>query len=215
MIGLQAAGATGRPPLNVERRPPVRFSYAMNSWQLRCRIMLVKARPPTTKTFLSYCFSFSTSERKSLSPPTITYALMWRVRERHFEGVEGEVDVRPVLVAAGRQIALHQPDGVLREMAAVLARARPVGIGDFGDHLTALLQGVEDSADVEILSERRFDADFDVVEVDEDGDVETVLMGQLKSFQLSIFYVPRGAPAPQGRDDHPRELATLHDRAYA
>ena len=48
----------------------------MNSWQLRCRIMLVKARPPTTKTFLSYCFSFSTSERKSLSPPTITYALM-------------------------------------------------------------------------------------------------------------------------------------------
>jgi hypothetical protein len=44
----------------------------MNSWQLRCRIMLVNARPPTTNTFLSYCFSFSTSDRKSLSPPTMT-----------------------------------------------------------------------------------------------------------------------------------------------
>jgi hypothetical protein len=89
-------------------------------------------------------------------------------------------------------------------MAAVLARARPVGIGDLGDHLTPLLQGVEDSADVEILSERRFDADFDVVEVDEDGDVETVLMGQLKSFQLSIFYtMPRGAPAPRGAGRSP------------
>ncbi len=49
-----------------------RFSYAMNSWQFRCRMMLVKARPPTTKTFLLYCLSFSTSDRKSLSPPTMT-----------------------------------------------------------------------------------------------------------------------------------------------
>ena len=138
-----------------------------------------------------------------------------RVRERHFEGVEGEVDVRSVFVAAGRQIALHQPDGVLREMPAVLARARPVGIGDLGDHLTPLLQGVEDSADVEILSERRFDADFDVVEVDEDGDVETVLMGQLKSFQLFILILCReGRRRLSGRDDHPRELAMLHDLAY-
>ena len=47
-------------------------------------------------------------------------------------------------------------------------------------------------------------ADFDVVEVDEDGDLETVLMGQLKSFQLSIFYfVPRGAPAPRGAGRSP------------
>ena len=44
----------------------------MNSWQLRCRMTLVNARPPTTNTFLSYCFSFSTSDRKSLSPPTMT-----------------------------------------------------------------------------------------------------------------------------------------------
>ena len=49
----------------------------MNWWQFRCRTALVKARPPTTKTFLSYCWSFSTRAMKSLSPPTITNALMW------------------------------------------------------------------------------------------------------------------------------------------
>ena len=37
---------------------------------------------------------------------------------------------------------------------------------------------VEDGADVEILTKRGFDAKLDVVEVDEYGDVETVLMGQ-------------------------------------
>ncbi len=49
----------------------------MNSWQFFCIVLLVKLRPPTTMTFRSYCFSFSTSEMKSLSPPTITNALMW------------------------------------------------------------------------------------------------------------------------------------------
>ena len=122
-----------------------------------------------------------------------------RVRERHLERVEREVDVGAVLVAAGRQVALHEADGVLRQRAAVLAGARPVGIGDLGDDLAALLERFEDGADVEMLAERGLDADFDVVEVDEDGDVETVLMGQLKSFQLSIFYIMRrGAPAPRG-----------------
>ena len=45
--------------------------------QLRCITWLVKARPPTTNTLRSYCFSFSTSVMKSESPPTITNALMW------------------------------------------------------------------------------------------------------------------------------------------
>ncbi len=62
-----------------------------------------------------------------------------RVREGHFEGIERQVDVGAVLVAAGRQVALHQADGVLREVPAVFARARPVGVGDLGDHLAALL----------------------------------------------------------------------------
>ena len=81
----------------------------------------------------------------------------------------------PFLSPPGREVALHEPDGVLRERAAVLAGARPVGVGDLRDDLAALLDGVEDGADVELLAERGLDADFDVVEVDEDGDVETFL----------------------------------------
>ena len=62
-----------------------------------------------------------------------------RVRERHLERVEREVDVGAVLVAARREVALHEADGVLGERAAVLAGARPVGVGDLGDDLAALL----------------------------------------------------------------------------
>jgi hypothetical protein len=53
-----------------------------------------------------------TSEMKSLSPPTITQPLMWW-GERHLEGVEREVDVRAVLVAARREVPLHQLGRVL------------------------------------------------------------------------------------------------------
>ena len=49
----------------------------MNSWQFFCITAPVNCRPPTTNTFLSYCFSFSTRLMKSLSPPTMTKALMW------------------------------------------------------------------------------------------------------------------------------------------
>ena len=71
------------------------------------------------------------------------------VGERHLEGVEGEVDVGAVLVAAGRHVALHHAHGVLREHAAVVAGALPVAVGDLGDDLAALLDGLEDRADVE------------------------------------------------------------------
>ena len=104
-----------------------------------------------------------------------------RMRERHLQRVEREVDIGAVLVAAGRQIALHQADGVLCERAAVLAGARPVGVGDLGDHFAAFLDGVEDGADVEVFAERALDADLDIVEVDEDGNVQTILLWQTGS----------------------------------
>ena len=56
--------------------------------------------------------------------------------------------------------------------------ARPVGVGDLGDDLAALLDGVEDGADVELLAEGGLDADLDVVEVDENGDVQAILVRQ-------------------------------------
>src|SRR5262249_8373847 len=107
-----------------------------------------------------------------------------RMGERPLEGVPRQVDIGAVLVAAGREVALDEPDRVLGEGAAVLAGARPVGVRDLGDDLPALLDGLEDAADVELLSERVLDADFDVVEVDEDGDVETILLSQSSSFVL-------------------------------
>jgi len=100
--------------------------------------------------------------------------------ERHLERVEREVDVGAVLVAAGREIALHQPDRVLRQRAAVFAGARPVGVGDLGDNLAAFLEGLENGADVEMFAERALDTDFDVVEIDEDGNVGPFGMRQEK-----------------------------------
>jgi hypothetical protein len=52
--------------------------------------------------------------------------------------------------------------------------------------------------DVEILTKRRFDANLDVVEVDEHGDVETVLIGQW-NFLSSFYSMPTAAiSAPPG-----------------
>jgi hypothetical protein len=65
------------------------------------------------------------------------------------------------------------------QRAAVLAGAGPVGVGDLGDHFAAFLDGVEDDADVELLAECGLDANLDVVEVDENGDVQAVLMRQI------------------------------------
>ncbi len=92
------------------------------------------------------------------------------VGEGHLERVERHGDVGAVLVAARRQVALHHADGVLREEAAVVAGALPVAVGDLGDDLAALLDGLEDEADVELAADGALDADLDVVEVDEDGD---------------------------------------------
>ena len=100
-----------------------------------------------------------------------------RVGERHLERVEREVDVRAVLVAAGREVALHHADGVLREHAAVAAGPLPVAVGGLGDDLAALLEGLEDEAGVEGGVERVLDADFDVVEVDENSNTETFVAG--------------------------------------
>ncbi len=98
------------------------------------------------------------------------------VRERHLERVERHVDVRAVLVAARREVALHEAHGMLREVAAVVAGARPVGVRDLADDLAFFLDALEDDTDVERLVEGVLDADFDVVEVDEYCDVQAFLL---------------------------------------
>jgi hypothetical protein len=89
------------------------------------------------------------------------------VRERHLEGIEGEVDVGAVLVAAGGHHALHHAHCVLRHGAPVLARSLPVAVGELGDDFTALLDGFEHGANIELNVEGGLDADFNVVEIDE------------------------------------------------
>ena len=95
------------------------------------------------------------------------------VGEGHLEGVERHRDVGAVLVAAGRHVALHHADRVLRQQAAVVADALPVAVGDLGDDLAALLDGLEHEADVELAADGGLDADLDVVEVDEDRNAVT------------------------------------------
>jgi hypothetical protein len=150
----------------------------MNSVQFFCITWLVKARPPTTNTFRSYCLSFSTRVMKSLSPPTITNALMWEWVKGHLERVEGEVDVGAVLVAAGRHHALHHADGVLGHRAAVLPRAFPVAVRDLGDHFAAFLDRFEHRPNVELEVEGGLDADLDVVEIDKHSNLQ-FLIGHL------------------------------------
>jgi hypothetical protein len=97
------------------------------------------------------------------------------VGEGHLERVERHGDVGAILVAAGREIALDHPDRMLREQPAVIAGTLPVAVGDLGDNLAALLDGFEHQADVELAAEGGFDADLDVVEVDENGNSRTGL----------------------------------------
>src|SRR5688572_5042096 len=62
---------------------------------------------------------------------------------------------------------------MLREEATVVANALPVAVGDFGDDLAALLDGFEHETDVELAANSALDADFHVVEIDEDGNTGT------------------------------------------
>ena len=104
--------------------------------------------------------------------------------ERHLERVEGEVDIGAVLVAAGREVPLEQLRGVLSQRTAVVTGARPVAVGDLGHDVPALPQRFENDADVELSIECAFDADLDVVEIDEDCDLETcVRQNLLKPFR--------------------------------
>ena len=139
----------------------------------------MNARPPTTKICLSYCFSFSTRRDEVAVAADDHVGVDVRVGERHLERVEREVDVGAVLVAARREIALHQLGGVLRQRPAVVAGARPVAVGDLGDDVAALPERFEHDADVELSVEGAFDADLDVVEIDKNRNLQTCIRQNL------------------------------------
>ena len=105
-----------------------------------------------------------------------------RVRKRHLERIERKIDVGAVLVAARGHHALHQTHGVVGHGAAVVAGALPVAVRDLGNHLTAFFDGFEHRAYVELKAESGFDADLDIVKVDENGNLE-FLIGHVAFYQ--------------------------------
>src|SRR5690606_21888838 len=115
-----------------------------------------------------------------------------------------------VLVAAGRHVALHHADGMLRQQAAVIAGALPVAVGDLRDDLAPFLYGFENETDVELTANRGLDADLYVVEVDEDGNPGTACFCRIHasgptgpeataSGRRAVLEVERGRRAGAGR----------------
>ena len=123
------------------------------------------------------------------------------VRERHLEGVERQVDVGAVLVAARSEVALDEFGRVLRQRPAVIAGARPVAVGDLGHHVAPFLERLEDDPDVELHAQRALDPDLDVVEVDENCNLQSCICQNPKIFPSGtkpyLYYGPnpRGAVA--------------------
>ena len=97
------------------------------------------------------------------------------VRKRHLERVQREIDVGAVLVAARRQVPLHHAYGVLRHQPAVIAGPLPVAVGHLGDDFAALLDAVQNRRNVELRMQRGLHADFDVVEIDEDRNFQSLV----------------------------------------
>ena len=142
----------------------------MNSWQLRCMIAARELPAADDEHLLVVLLQLLDEADEVAVAADDDERVDVRMRERHLERVEREVDVGAVLVAARRHVALHHADRVLREHAAVAAGALPVAVGRLRDDLAALLQRLEHQAGVERRAQGVLDADFDVVEVDEDGD---------------------------------------------
>ena len=94
------------------------------------------------------------------------------VREGHLERIERQVDVGAVLVAARRRVALNHLHGVLAERACSGFLPAPVRVSKLGDDFAAFLQCVQHGRDVKFAVQCALHADFDIVEIDEHGDLQ-------------------------------------------
>src|SRR3954451_8045561 len=85
---------------------------------------------------------------------------------------------------------------MLRERPAVVSRARPVAVGDLRNDISALLERLEDDADVELHVQRALDPDFDVVEVYENRNLQSCVCQNVLSslpYNRVIAAQPYGA----------------------
>ena len=94
------------------------------------------------------------------------------VRERHLQRVERQIDIGAVLIAAWRGSRCTICTAYSESCAGGVLHPAPVRVGNLGDDFAPFLQGFENDAHVEFPLQRRFDADFDIVEVDEDRNLQ-------------------------------------------
>ena len=142
----------------------------------------MNARPPTTKICLSVLFEFLDQADEVTVAANDDVGVDVTVRERHLEGVERQVDVGAVLVAAWSEVALDEFGRVLRQRSAVIAGARPIAVGDLGYDVAPFLERLEDDPDVELHAQRALDPDLDVVEVDENCNLQSCICQNPKIF---------------------------------
>ena len=64
------------------------------------------------------------------------------MREGHLQGVQRQIDVRAILIAAGRGNALDHLDGVFRHLARCALLAAPVCVGELGYQVAALFERI-------------------------------------------------------------------------
>ena len=167
----------------------------MNSWQLRCITMLVNAAAADHEDLLVVLLELF-DERDEVAVAADDHVRVdVAVRERHLERIERQVDVRAVLVATGGEVALHQLGGMLCQRAAVITGARPIAVGDLRDDVAALLERFEHNPNIELHTQCAFDADFDVVEVDENRDLQSCVCQNLLVF-LSLLQMGPSPPSP-------------------
>src|SRR5260370_26270081 len=95
--------------------------------------------------------------------------------KRHLQRIERQVDIGSVLISARRWQPLHHLHRVFRHAAGGAFLASPVGIGEFGDYVAALLERLNGYGDVEFAPQRGLYADLYVVVVDKDGHAQFFL----------------------------------------
>jgi len=91
----------------------------------------------------------------------------------HLQGVESQVDVRSVLVAARGDVALHHLHRMLRQLAAEITGARPVSVCRLAHNFATFLQCFEHDGDIEFLSQGVFDPNLNIVKVDKNGELQS------------------------------------------
>ena len=85
---------------------------------------------------------------------------------------------------------------MLRERSAVVARARPVAIGNLRNNVAAFAQRFQDDPDIELHAQRALDPDLDVVEVYENRNLESCICQVLLLFPVPLRESQRGRIGP-------------------